>query len=138
MYSCLYCLKHFAGADWVGETAYFITTLAAAVSHLQMLEVERVEADTKPGDGSDGGGGPVPAYRVRPPALRKDSNGGGGGGEAVVGAGTGAEEEDFLEAWGPAFGPAETRRALEYLDGWLAMELNMEETIDLLETGGWW
>lgn len=136
MYSCLYCLKHFAGADYVGEKAYFITTLAAAAAHLQQLEVERVYEDDA---GADGGRqGPCHSYRVRPPPTpRKDSGGGGGEAEPAEANGGGVEE-DLLERWGPVFEAAETRRALEYLDGWLAMELNMEETIELLETGGWW
>lgn len=117
--------------------AYFITTLSAAVSHLQQLEVEEVAAveEQEGGEGrGEGSTTPTTTLRIRPSRPRKDSVGSGGGGpEGMVG-----EEEDLLERWGPRFTPEETRRALEYLDGWLAMERNMEETIDLLEDGGWW
>lgn len=109
-------------------TAYFITTLAAAVSHLQQLEIEEIQAD------DDDDAASSPSYRVRPLPQRKDS----AGSAAAEAAAEQQEEEDLLEAWGPVFGDEEVRRALEYLDGWLSMELNMEETIDLLETGGWW
>ncbi len=101
-------------------TAYFITTLAAAVSHLQQLEVE---------EGPDGG------LCVRPLLPRKDSV--ASTSEAAGGGGL-EEEVDLLERWGPSFSAEETRRALTYLDGWLAMELNMEQTIEILEKDGWW
>jgi hypothetical protein len=78
----------------------------------------------------------ISTLRVRPLLPRKDSAGvgGGGGGGGVVEE----EEEDLLEKWGPVFSGEETRRALEYLDGWLAMEINMEKTIEILEKDGWW
>lgn len=110
--------------------AYFITTLAAAVSHLQQLEVEEVTGDNG-----------ETTLRVVPPLARSDSIGGGGSDSGNGGPPPPPpleEEEDLLERWGPTFSGEETRRALEYLDGWLAMELNMEETIELLEGGGWW
>jgi len=122
VFSCLYVLRHFAsGVENVGEKAYYITTLEAAVAHVFYKEEE--EEGGKKG-GRDGEEKEEGGKEGREGEGRRDGE-------------EGEEEQVSLEELGPCFTVGEQQRGLAYLDEWLAAESAMEETMDILEQDGW-
>eukprot|EP00624_Nannochloropsis_granulata_P002224 evm.model.NODE_21338_length_17281_cov_23.374863.5 len=109
VFSSLYMLRHFAsGVENVGEKAYYITTLEAAVAHVFYWEEEE-----EVGEGR----------REKKEKKEEEEE---------------EEEEQLsLEELGPCYTAAEHQRGLAYLDEWLASESAMEETMDILEQDGW-